>query len=86
MIDNGENLGKIMSMKDLTMPIGKARSDLCRVVKKVQSGFRVTLTSHGRPKAMIVPVESKGKPWRVETPDDPSRYGDLQSPVLEDWR
>ncbi len=21
-------------------------------------------------------------PWRAEKPDDPSRYGDLQSPVL----
>ncbi len=46
------NIGKIMPMKDLTMPIGKARSDLCRVVKKVQSGVRITLTSHGRPQAV----------------------------------
>jgi len=75
-----------MPMKELTMPIGKARSNLCGVVKKVQSGFRVTLTSHGQPKAVIVPVESKGKPWRVDKPDDPSRCGDLQSPVMEDWK
>ncbi len=74
-----------MPMKDLTMPIGKARSDLCRVVKKVQSGVRVTLTSHGRPQAVIVPVEKKGKPWRVEKPTDPSHFGDLQSPVMDDW-
>ena len=25
-------------------------------------------------------------PWRVEKPDDPARYGDLQKPVLEPWR
>jgi hypothetical protein len=24
-------------------------------------------------------------PWRVEKPDDPARYGDMQSPVLEEW-
>jgi prevent-host-death family protein len=78
-------MGKIMPMKTISIPIGRARSDLCGVVKKVQSGVRVTLTSHGRPAAMIVPLEKKGKPWRVATPDDPSRYGDLQSPVMEDW-
>jgi len=85
-VDINENIGKIMPMKELTMPIGKARSNLCGVVKKVQSGVRVTLTSHGRPQAVIVPVENKGKPWRVGKPDDPSRYGDLQSPVMEDWK
>jgi prevent-host-death family protein len=72
-------------MKTLTLPIGKARTDLCGLIKKVQSGVRVTLTSHGRPAAMIVPVEEKKVPWRVEKPTDPSRFGDLQSPVMEDW-
>jgi prevent-host-death family protein len=75
-----------MSMKNVTMPIGKARSDLCRVIKKVQSGVRVTLTSHGRPQAVIMPIGAESKPWRVDKPDDPSRYGDLQSPVMEDWQ
>ena len=75
-----------MPMKTISVPIGQARSDLCGLVKKVQAGVRVTLTSHGRPAAMIVPPEKKGKPWRVEKPDDPSRYGDLQSPVMEDWK
>jgi len=73
-------------MKTISVPIGQARSDLCGLVKKVQAGVRVTLTSHGRPAAMLVPPEKKGKPWRVEIPDDPSRYGNLQSPVMEDWK
>lgn len=73
-------------MKTLTMPIGKARSELCGIIKKVQNGTRVTLTSHGRPAALIVPVEAKGKPWRVDKPTNPSHFGDLQSPVMEDWQ
>ena len=72
-------------MKTLTLPIGKARSELCELVKKVQAGTRITLTSHGRPAAMIVPLEKTKKPWRVAVPDDPKNYGDLQSPVMEDW-
>jgi prevent-host-death family protein len=81
-IDGGKNI----AMKNVSIPIGKARSDLCRVVKKVQSGVRVTLTSHSRPQAMILPVVAESKPWRVARPDDPCRYGDLQSQVMEDWR
>ena len=77
---------KILPMKMITLPIGKARSDLCGLVKKVQAGARVTLTSHGRPAAMLVPPEkSSTKPWRVAVPDDPKNYGDLQSPVMDDW-
>ncbi|MES1180251.1 MAG: type II toxin-antitoxin system prevent-host-death family antitoxin [Verrucomicrobiota bacterium] len=73
-------------MKTISMPIGRARSELCEIVKKVQSGVRVTLTSHGRPAALIVPLEKKGKPWRVSKPTDPSHFGDLQSPVMDEWK
>lgn len=79
-------MGKIKPMKELVLPIGKARSDLCGLVKKVQAGVRVTLTSHGRPCAMLVPPEKNKKPWRVEKPDDPKNYGDLQSPVMDEWQ
>ena len=79
-------MGKLVPMKTISVPIGQARSDLCGLVKKVQAGVRVTLTSHGRPCAMLVPPEKNKKPWRVETPDDPRNYGDLQSPVMDDWK
>ena len=79
-------MGKIVPMKDLVMPIGKARSELCDLVKKVQAGARITLTSHGHPAAMIVPVEKNKKPWRVAVPSDPKLFGDLQSPVMEPWK
>ena len=78
-------MGKIMPMKEITLPIGQARSELCDLVKKVQAGARVTLTNHGRPCAMLVPPEKSRKPWRVAVPDDPKNYGDLQSPVMPDW-
>ena len=86
MLDTVLIMGKIMPMKTISMPIGQARSDLCEVVKKVQAGMRVTLTSHGRPATMIVPLEKKGKPWRVAVPSDPKLFGDLQSPVMDDWQ
>jgi prevent-host-death family protein len=78
-------LGRFMPMKKLSVPISEARSDLCALIKQVQAGARVTLTSHGRPAAQLVPVDAPPMPWRVKPADDPRRYGDLQSPVLEPW-
>jgi len=75
----------IVLMNSLSVPISEARAGLCTLIKQVQSGVRVTLTSHGRPAAQLVSVEAPPTPWRVEQPDDPKRYGDLQSPVMEPW-
>jgi antitoxin (DNA-binding transcriptional repressor) of toxin-antitoxin stability system len=55
------------------------------LVDRVQSGVQIIFTSHGQPKAVLSAYRPKGKPWRRAEPDDPARYGDLQSPVLEDW-
>jgi len=74
-------------MKTISVAIGEARTDLCKLVNDVASGkVRVLLTSHGRPKAQLLPYVKAGAPWRVEKPDDPTRYGDLQSPAMEDWQ
>lgn len=78
-------MGIIVPMNTLQVPISRARTELCTLIKRVQSGVRITLTSHGRPAAELVPVEAPPAPWRVELPDDPRQYGDLQSPVLEAW-
>lgn len=74
-----------MRIKEITVPIGQARSELCALVKRVQAGVRVTLTSHGRPCALLVPPENSKKPGRVAIPSDPKLFGDLQSPVMDDW-
>jgi prevent-host-death family protein len=73
-------------MKVKTVPIGVARTNLCDLVDQVKKGVRIVITTHGRPAALLGPVPSSAVPWRVETPDDPKRYGDLQSPVLEPWK
>jgi prevent-host-death family protein len=62
---------KILLIKTLALPIGKARSEVCALVKKVQAGARITLSSHGRRAAVLVPPEKPKKPWRVAVPSDP---------------
>jgi hypothetical protein len=79
-------MGIFMPMKTITVPIGVGRTDLCKLIGKVEAGARVILTSHGQPKAVLSAYRAGGRPWRTETPDDPKRYGDIQSPVMDDWK
>lgn len=79
-------MGRIVPMKTIEVPIGEARSDLCSLIKQLESGdVRICLTSHGKPKALLIPFPTKAVPWRADPPDDPKLYGDLQTPVLEEW-
>ena len=75
-----------MPMKTLYVPVAEGRSNLCELLAKAESGVRVIFTSHGKPKAVLSAYRDGTAPWRVGTPDDPARYGDLQKPVLEDWQ
>ena len=72
-------------MKQATISIDAARSTFPALIRKVRSGATVTITQRGQPVAALVPVAGQGHPWRVTKPDDPARYGDLQTPILEDW-
>jgi prevent-host-death family protein len=72
-------------MKTISVPIDEGRTDLCQVIKTVEAGAQVILTSHGKPKAVLSAYREQTIPWRVEKADDPKRYGDLQSPVMEFW-
>ena len=76
---------KILPMKTISIPIGEGRTELCQLIKKVEAGAQVILTSHGKPKAVLSAYRGQATPWRVEKADDPKRYGDLQSPVMESW-
>ncbi len=78
-------MGNILPMDTLYVPIAKGRSNLCELLDKVESGVRVVFTSHGKPKAVLSAFREGGTPWRVSKPDDLARYGDMQSPVLEEW-
>ena len=75
----------MLNVKSLRMPIRDVRSDLCNLVKRLEPGVQIVLTNHGQPTAVLSSYRTEGKPWRAATPDDPALYGDLQSPVLEDW-
>ena len=74
-----------MYMSTITLPIAKARQRLCELAEKVQSGEVVILTSHGLPKCVLTAYKQGRPRWRVKLPDNPAAYGDLQSPVLEEW-
>ncbi len=37
----------------------EAKTNLSRLLERVERGERITLTRHGRPVAMLVPVEEK---------------------------
>lgn len=76
----------MLPMKIISVPIAEGRTDLCQLIKKVEAGATVILTAYGKPKAIISAYRQKGTAWRVEKPDDPKRYGDLQSPVMEEWK
>jgi len=57
-----------------------------RLIERVKGGeVRVVVTDRGQPQAQILPCSETSRPWRVKAPDDPTRYGDLQSPIMEDW-
>jgi len=76
-----------MCMKTISLPISQARTDFCRLIEQVKSGkLRVLVTDHRQPKAQILPFTEGGAPWRVAEPDEPARYGDLQSPTMENWK
>ena len=75
-----------MGMNTITVSVAEGRSTLCDLIKKVKAGANVILTNHGKPEVLMTAYRAKGKPWRVPVPDDPRKYGDLQSPVMEDWK
>ena len=43
----------------------EAKTNLSRLLERVERGERITLTRHGRPVAMLVPVEEKCPPEGV---------------------
>ena len=71
--------------KTIDVSVAQARSDFGSLMEQVESGAEVRITSGGKPKALLIAYPKRPEPWRVATPDDPAKYGDLQSPVLEDW-
>ena len=67
-------------------PIGEVKKRLCELVARVEAGETIVILKHGRPAARLMPMPGRGKPWRVDQPDDPDLYRnlDLDEPVLEE--
>ena len=85
-IETRSNMGNIVPMNTIYVPIAQGRSNLCDLLNKVESGARVVFTSHGKPKAVLSAFSAGDRPRRAEVPSDPADFGDLQSPVMEDWK
>lgn len=70
----------------MNAPIGEVKKRLCELVDQVEKGETITILRHGRPAARLMPMPGRGKPWRVEQPDNPALYHnlDLDEPVLEE--
>jgi len=73
-------------MNTIMVPVGKGRANLSALIAKAKAGTSVILTNHGQPEVIISAYQPTGKPWRMPTPGKPERFGDLQSPVMEDWK
>ena len=77
---------KIMPMNTITVPVGVGRTDLCKLLEKVEAGARVVLTSHGhqlpgagsQSLAAHPPFQCPPQSQRQET----DQYVCLDSPVL----
>jgi len=67
-------------------PIAEVKKHLCELVDRVQSGETITILRHGHAAARLMPMPGRGKPWRVEAPDDPAPYRDvnIDEPVLDE--
>ena len=67
-------------------PIAQVKKQLCELVDRVEAGESIIILRHGRPAARLVPMPGRGKPWRVEKPDDPAVYKhiDTDEPILEE--
>lgn len=79
-------LEKLVIFMVMQAPIAEVKKQLCELVDRVESGETVVILRHGRPAARLMPMPGRGKPWRVETPDDPAAYRgvDIDEPVLEE--
>jgi prevent-host-death family protein len=67
-------------------PIADVKKRLCELVNRVEQGESIVILRHGRPAARLVPMPGRGRPWRVERPDDPKPYRglDIDEPILEE--
>ena len=67
-------------------PIAEVKKRLCELLDLVQAGETIIILRHGQPSARLAPLPGRGKPWRVDKPDDPAAYKgvEIEQRVLEE--
>jgi len=73
-----------------SLPITQARAELFDVVERAAAGERITLTSHGMPRAMLVPLTDDPRPLTMTRDQaidiflrhrmDPGAWDDIRYP------
>lgn len=69
------------------IPVSELRANLMRVLKRIESGASITITSRGREMARLVPPENSMEKAREALKDlrKTATMEDVLSPTGEEW-
>ncbi|MFH1942719.1 MAG: type II toxin-antitoxin system prevent-host-death family antitoxin [bacterium] len=70
-----------------TVAVSELRSNLMRILKRIERGSIITITSRGRPIARMLPPENSMMEARekLKTIRETASVGDVVSPIDEEW-
>lgn len=70
-----------------TIAVSELRANLMQVLKRIQTGARITITSRGKEIAVLVPPENSIEKARMALKElrKTAKIGDVLSPVDVDW-
>jgi len=70
-----------------TIPVSELRANLMRVLKRIESGTSITVTSRGREMARLVPPENPLEKARESLKElrKTAVVKDVLSPIGEEW-
>ncbi len=71
-----------------TIPVSEFRANLMQVLKQIESGASITITSRGREMARLVPPENPLNKARESLKElrKTAIIGDVVSPLKEEWK
>ena len=71
-----------------SIAVSELRNNLMSIIKKVQAGENIVVTSRGNEVAKLVPLENKNQKAKESLKElrKTAYVGDVLSPVNEDWR
>lgn len=70
-----------------SIPVGRLRADLQRILRRVMAGETIVVTSRGRPAAWLVPPVDPRQKARQALADlaATAQIGDIESPIEGTW-